>query len=83
MRPDNVQMGAVTIRAADGPFRLLRRGGRNRDAWRERWSGESVETARTQYNNTRGTMRQGGVRLVRRDGSTVVEDWAPRARSRW
>lgn len=81
--PDVVVMGKVSLRTSQGPFRLLRHGGRRGDTWREQWAGTSAQTARTQYVNTHGTMRQGGVRLLRADGSVVAEDWAPRLRSRW
>lgn len=83
MRPAAVRMGNVVIRAADGPFRVLRHGGRAGDRWRETWHGASCETARTQYINTMGCMRQGGTRLETASGQVITESWAPRARSRW
>lgn len=82
-RPTEVRMGQVTIRQADGPFKVLRHGGRRGDVWRVTWYGVSCETARTQYINTHGTMRQGGVRLVDAVERVLATDWAPRARSRW
>ena len=82
-RPTELQMGDVTLRAADGPFRILRHGGRSTDSWREIWSGPSVQSARTQFVNSSGVMRQGGVQLLAADGRTLAEQWAPRLRTRW
>ena len=76
-------MGKVWIDPKDGPFTLIRHGGRSIDVWRERWRGVSALTARTQFINTSGCMRQGGVRLLAFDGRIIADSWAPRLRTRW
>lgn len=81
--PTELQMGDVTLRAEDGPFKLRRHGGRRTDTWREVWSGPSVQTARTQFVNTRGCLRQGGVELLAADGRRLAHAWGPRLRTRW
>lgn len=83
MTSTTVQMGTTTIDPADGPFELRRHGGAASHHWRTVWRGASAESARTQYVNWQGTMRQGGVQLLAADGRVLAESHAPRLRTRW
>lgn len=51
-------------------------------AWVERFAGRE-DKARERYGKLVKAMRQGGVRLVRPDGSVAIEVHEPRLRTRW
>lgn len=61
---------------------VLRHGGRLTDTWRTVCSGDRTR-AEERYWREHERMRQGGVRLVDPDGRVVMDDWAPRLRTRW
>jgi hypothetical protein len=75
----------VEVRGAH--WRVLRHSGRGSGSeevagWKEKFAGPEDE-ARERYRKLQDAMRQGGVRLVKPDGTTDSERWAPRLRMRW
>jgi hypothetical protein len=68
------------------PWRVLRHSGRgdpsDSTGWAEKFVGEEAK-ARDHYGKLVKAMRQGGVRLVKPDGSVDAEQHAPRLRTRW
>jgi hypothetical protein len=50
--------------------------------WKERFAGEE-DKAREKYAKIKEAMRQGGVRLIRPDGTIALEQHEPRLMKRW
>jgi len=68
--------------SAESGWKVMRWSGRRGDDWCG-LACETEDTAHELYHRLYVNMRQGGIRLVRPDGSIVKADIAPRLRSRW